>query len=182
MVQYPKQEIKDNIRAAALDTFYANGFKGTTMRAIAERAGIPASLIYTYYKNKDVLFEEIILPVYNYIKAIMVHTEHGDFEATREEVGQNLKGLFAWPRELVILIDGCEGTKFENVKERIIRMVQEHINDELQNCQDYDPMYSRIQAICYVESIIAVARDFKGRDWAERMTVYINKLLFCTEC
>ena len=63
MAQVLKDEIKENILKAALQEFFENGYKSAAMRNIAEKAKIPTGLIYSYYKNKEALFDAVLRPV-----------------------------------------------------------------------------------------------------------------------
>jgi AcrR family transcriptional regulator len=48
------------IEAAALELFTTQGFHGTNIRDIAERAGVSQGAIYTYYSSKEALFEKLV--------------------------------------------------------------------------------------------------------------------------
>ena len=55
------QEIrkKEDILHAAEQVFAERGLKGTTVREVAQKAGIANSLIFYYFKNKTVLYEAV---------------------------------------------------------------------------------------------------------------------------
>jgi AcrR family transcriptional regulator len=48
------------IEAAALELFTTQGFHGTNIRDIAEKAGVSQGAIYTYYPSKEALFEKLV--------------------------------------------------------------------------------------------------------------------------
>jgi AcrR family transcriptional regulator len=48
------------IEAAALELFTTQGFHGTNIRDIAEKAGVSQGAIYTYYSSKEALFEKLV--------------------------------------------------------------------------------------------------------------------------
>ena len=48
--------LREEILSAARELFAANGFRGTTMRAVASLAGVDVALVAHYFKNKDGLF------------------------------------------------------------------------------------------------------------------------------
>jgi AcrR family transcriptional regulator len=48
------------IEAAALALFSTQGFHGTNIRDIAEKAGVSQGAIYTYYSSKQALFEKLV--------------------------------------------------------------------------------------------------------------------------
>jgi AcrR family transcriptional regulator len=53
-------ETQLRIEAAALELFTTQGFHGTNIRDIAERAGVSQGAIYTYYASKERIFEELV--------------------------------------------------------------------------------------------------------------------------
>jgi TetR/AcrR family transcriptional regulator, cholesterol catabolism regulator len=56
-------ETRASIRQAALEVFRENGYQSTTVRAIADRAGITLSTLYTHIESKEKLFRELVQPV-----------------------------------------------------------------------------------------------------------------------
>lgn len=48
---------------AALEVFRENGYERTTVRGIADRAGIPLSTLYAHIESKEKLFLELVQPV-----------------------------------------------------------------------------------------------------------------------
>lgn len=69
-----RERNSENILAAAEQEFVLHGFKGTSMQAIADRAGVPKANIHYYFKNKANLYRallENILTVWNEVLADM---------------------------------------------------------------------------------------------------------------
>jgi AcrR family transcriptional regulator len=59
-----RSDVRGDILTAARGLFAARGFKGTTMRAVAEAAGVDVALVPYYFGNKDGLFAATLeLPV-----------------------------------------------------------------------------------------------------------------------
>jgi AcrR family transcriptional regulator len=54
-----REESRERILLAALRVFAGHGYGGTSMRMIAEEAGISAGLIYAYYAGKEALRDAI---------------------------------------------------------------------------------------------------------------------------
>lgn len=62
---------KEKIMEAAAQLFYYNGFNGTSIRAITNKANVNVSLISYYFKNKQGLLEHMTVDYYeNYIKLL----------------------------------------------------------------------------------------------------------------
>lgn len=54
---------RDDVLAAALEVFRENGYERTTVRAIAERAGLTISSLYAHISSKEELFLDLAGPV-----------------------------------------------------------------------------------------------------------------------
>lgn len=59
MQQTKSQATRERLVAAALQLFREQGFEKTTMRAIAEEAGVSAGNAYYYFESKDDLVQEL---------------------------------------------------------------------------------------------------------------------------
>jgi AcrR family transcriptional regulator len=64
------EQTRINILQAAYDLFLDNGFHGTSMRQIAERAGIALGGIYNHFASKEDIFTAVVLR-YHPINKIM---------------------------------------------------------------------------------------------------------------
>lgn len=62
-MQVLKEDIRGRILTVARQQFGQNGYSKTSMREIAELAGIGVGNIYNYFTNKDELFREVVRPV-----------------------------------------------------------------------------------------------------------------------
>ena len=51
---------RDEIAKAALELFLVNGYDGTSVRSIMNRAGAEVGLFYYYFKNKDDVFDAVL--------------------------------------------------------------------------------------------------------------------------
>lgn len=61
MRKYTPDKTKNNILKSARHLFVRHGFAGTSISDIAQRAGIPQSLIYHHFENKSELWKEVKL-------------------------------------------------------------------------------------------------------------------------
>lgn len=53
-------DTKDIILACARDQYLSDGYKGLSMRKIADKAGISATAIYRHFSNKEALFHRLV--------------------------------------------------------------------------------------------------------------------------
>ena len=136
MAQVLKDEIRENILKAALQEFYEKGYRPAAMREIAGRAKIPTGLIYSYYKNKESLFDAVLRPVLYDWEMVLTARDDGHSEViyglSRAET-ECLLNLFEHRQECIILFDKSGGTKYEFEKERFIKEIEAHL---LKHCAD----------------------------------------------
>jgi AcrR family transcriptional regulator len=55
-----KESKREAILASALELFNRNGFRGTSMEAIARRAGLAKGTVYLYFPGKEALFAHLV--------------------------------------------------------------------------------------------------------------------------
>ena len=56
---------EENILEVAREVFLQNGYDGTSMQMIADKAGINKSLLHYYYRSKERLFRQIFAKVFS---------------------------------------------------------------------------------------------------------------------
>lgn len=183
MAQVLKDEVRRRIYEAALDVFFQKDFKSATMREIASKAGVPTGLTYSYFKNKEVLFDEIIRPVLRRFPDTLKKAEEAPGQAFDKFVSierEFFLELFDMHREFIILMDKSFGTTHGDAKEKMIRLLEEHIKISLKKRSkiDYDDLLSHILANNFAESILEIARHYKSREWAAEMLDLVSRQYF----
>ena len=95
-----------SILAAARKAFSDTGdMNGTTMRTIADRAGISEGVIYRHFESKDQLFvEAVVEPLQEAVDSLVAASEAIDVEGplTVERQQESLSGLY---RQLVATLE-----------------------------------------------------------------------------
>ncbi len=77
-MQFKKDVIRQTIISIASQEFINKGFKGASMRVIAQKTCVSLSNIYNYFDNKDQLFCEVLQPTLVAIGDVM--TKHNSDE------------------------------------------------------------------------------------------------------
>lgn len=168
MPQVLKEETREKIRAAALQEFLNKGYFSAAMRAIAEHAGIPTGLVYSYYENKDALFEAVVSPVLPDWERIWIAGHDGpsrEIYGFSQAEAECLIRLFHHRQECIVLLDKSEGTKFEGEKARLIRQIELRLKRYPQSRSE-DEVFLHILASGFTDSLIQVMRHYKGKVWA----------------
>jgi AcrR family transcriptional regulator len=86
------ERTRQAIMEAAYDLFLEQGYAATSMRQIAERAGLALGGIYNHFLNKDAIFCELILERHPYrqILPIMLRTPADDPESFVRSAAQTM--------------------------------------------------------------------------------------------
>lgn len=71
----PKDEVPGRILAAARALFAAHGYRATSMRRIAERAGITKQGLYYHFPSKDEILHRLTGPLLDELEAALAEAE-----------------------------------------------------------------------------------------------------------
>lgn len=183
MVQVLKEEIRQRIYDAALIEFYEKDFMSATMKDIALKADIPVGLVYSYYKNKAALFDDIVKSVFMNFTSTLKEEErqNGKPSENFKKIGevQFLK-LFDEHKRVVILMDKSKGTRHEHAKDELVKIIETHIyNGFLKRGRSiYDSTFIHILASNFTESVLEIARHYKSKEWAQDVFNLVTKSYF----
>ena len=178
MAQVLKDEIRENILKAALQEFYEKGYKSAAMRNIAENAKIPTGLIYSYYKNKEALFDSVLRPVLYDWERVLTAAHDGNSEeiyGLSKAETECLLNLFEHRLECIILFDKSTGTKYETEKDRFVGAIEEHLNKYKKDISS-DGIFVHIIANNFVDGLMQVMYHYKGKDWAIMILHKLSKM------
>lgn len=168
MAQVLKDEIRENILKAALQEFFEKGYKSAAMRNIAEHARIPTGLIYSYYKNKEALFDAVLFPVVYDWEQVLTTADDGhseDIYGLSKAETECLLNLFEHRQECIILFDKSHGTRYETEKDRFIGAIETHLNKHKKD-KFSDGIFIHIIANNFTDGLLQVMYHYKGKEWA----------------
>lgn len=182
MSQVLKKEIYERIYNAGIEEFYQKDFRSAKMKDIADRAGIPVGLVYSYFKNKKALFEKIILSVHiDYDRLAKEETSNSlPYEKYKIVAESYLLGLLENHKILVILFDKSKGTSYGSEKDVFIGKLEKHIKIGLAQYSSihYDDMLIHILASNFVESFLEIARHYKNKEFAYEMLNMVTQCYY----
>ncbi len=182
-MQVLKEEVKNKILLSAEEIFYEKDYRSAKLTEIADKAGIPVALIYTYFKNKAALFDEIVSSVYINFTMALDEEESitGSPSEKFEEVGEKyILKLLSKHKKFVILMDKSSGTEHMYAKDKFIARLQKHIEIGLQrdSKKNYEPILAHILASNYTESLLEIARHYENEKWAKDMLALITQCYY----
>ena len=137
-MQTKKDEIYHKILSTARIEFMKKGYMNTSMRTIAKQSEVSLSNIYNYFKNKDEIFKEILLPAVSALDKIMDYHSSEEYltidvftspEYLRRQTLIFVELIVKFRDELVILLSQSHGSSLEGYKEKYIeRHAQSGLN------------------------------------------------------
>lgn len=183
MPQVLKEEIYERIFQAGVDVFYEKDYRSARMQEIAEKAGIPVSLIYNYHKNKEELFDKIASSLRVNFDKIFAEEEQATglpSEKYKSIAEGYILDLLENHKIFVILMDKSHGTKYEHAKDQLIHSIEQHIKRQLakKTGTGYNDMLCHILASNFTEGILEVARHYEDREFARTMLFLVAKCYY----
>lgn len=146
MAQVKKDEIKQAIMDAAINTFFQNGYLNTKMNHIAEKANISVGNIYRYFSNKDDLFYTVLpkslvdsIKEFNLNKLISIGEAVFDSSKKKDNFNPDESRMeyeIAYRKELLILFRNCEGTIYEDFKSDLLNTITQSLKTYIQKVND----------------------------------------------
>ena len=85
---------REHIIDTAFDLFIAKGYHGTSMRNIADSAGLAVSGMYNHFSNKEAIFEAIIRRWHPFVRMIP-QLEQVEGETVRERLEDTIRRVIA---------------------------------------------------------------------------------------
>ena len=183
-MQVLKEEVRERILDAAVQVFYEKDFRSAKMQDIARIADVSASLLYSYFENKEKLFEGVVSSVpldFDRIareeESIIADTPSERYQIAAEEP---LLDMLAHHKRLVILVDKSRGTAYEHAKDDFVESIERHIRRMVNKRAPlrYPDLLAHVLASNFVESLMEVARHYSSEDEARDMLALIAQCYY----
>jgi len=181
-MQLKKEKRKNRIQDAAREDFLEYGFTKTSMRNIAKKAKISTSNIYNYFESKEYLFYSLIDPVHDKVKNLLFTLLETEKLLGENEFFKQISDLLARPvgeiikespKELIILMDRSEGTKYENFKENLIMTIESHFTESTVHQKTAIDNNSKSKFVMHIiannflEGLLELAKHYKSEEWVD---------------
>lgn len=166
-MQYQKEEVREKILAAAREEYLARGYRGGNIGVIAEKAGVTVGNLYRYFDGKSGLLDAIVKPAYESLPLLIAELQKveildsGTLSQTMPMLSGGLLGFFdRFGDNMLILMDGCEGTKYEDFSKELIGRVTHIIKVKLYpgQCTDEDETMAELIGKAFCASLFDVMR------------------------
>lgn len=178
-MQYKKEAVYDKISEAARKEFLQHGFHGGNISAIAENAGVPVGNLYRYFDGKNGVLDAIVKPAYEAVPKLLSELQVVKVldSLTLQQmmpllVGKLLDFFTQFGQDILILVDCCEGTRYEDFAKDIERQVSAVVFAKFYpDSQDSEEAaFAGIIAKSFCGSLFDILRQGAGREEMRRMT------------
>jgi len=169
-MQHLKEETKCRIISVALDEFANKGYLDASMRDIAQNADVSVGNIYRYFKNKSELFDEVMEPAYSRLMLEMREAGYSkaDYSVTliEDTVDRIMKVLKQYKKQLVILGEKSNGSKYERTKEEAVRYLESRLKDMLmpvlngKGVKVQDPFVFYLLSSAFIDGFFTILRTY----------------------
>ena len=183
-MQVLKEEVRERILAAAVQVFYEKDFRRAKLQDIAKLADVSVSLLYSYFKNKEKLFEGVVSSAPFDFDRIAREEESiiADTPSERYQIAAEgpLLNMLTHHKLLVILIDKSQGTAYEHAKDDFVESIERHIRYMMNEraVLRYPDLLTHVLASNFVESLMEVARHYSSENEAREMLALIAQCYY----
>lgn len=182
-MQVLKEEIREKIYHSGVNVFFKKGYLKATVKDIAQEAGVPVGLVYSYYQNKEALLDAIVTPVYTRLVHLFKDPSRHEINIDRffdKKIPSILNLVNEKRKELVILLDKCTGTRYEGSKSALVDYITKHVKHIFRETKSesailIDDLFYHILANNFSEGIFEIARHYKNEEWAKTMIFLLAK-------
>jgi len=174
-MQIKKEEIRVEILAISEKEFLKRGYKNASMRTIATKSHTTLGNLYNYFENKEAILDAVVgdtpEQIYQLLKSHESELSNIQSKAFIEEnfdelVDAYMPKLFPLDillsNSLMILMEGCEGTKYEPYRESFSNLFQIHLANHL-NVQP-DSFLARSIAHGFISSLLFIGKNKKSME------------------
>ncbi|MDD3128787.1 MAG: helix-turn-helix domain containing protein [Candidatus Izemoplasmatales bacterium] len=162
-MQVLKESVRNAIVEGAILEFFEYGFQNANMRRIADRANITVGNIYRYYRNKETLFKEILLPAERAIDdlesfdQLLNITSVKSMDNVNQIVTFVMSVLKPYTREIFIITSDPSSPHYQKIKGKLENVIINKANKYYPKM--FDRYFLKILASSFVQSFFTTLRD-----------------------
>lgn len=188
------QATSDRVAETAFRLFISQGYHGTSMRQIAEAAGLTPAGIYNHYKGKEEIFRQVLMEYHPYrqILPILESAEGEDAEILLRGVAQRVykvvrkqKGLLHIMFIEMVEFEGTHfGEIFRTMSPRIFKFLAriKSARGQMRNIPESNILLTMIGLVMsqwIIEAMFLknIKLPFGGRHFESALDIYMHGIL-----
>jgi len=179
-MQTKKEEIRDEILDVAENEFLKRGYKNASMRTIATKSHTTLGNLYNYFENKEAILDSVIRDTPERIYQVLKEHETALYPSknSKEYLEDNFNDLvdiympklfpldILLSNSLMILMEGCEGTKYEPYRDTFLNLFQKHLSTHLN--VEPESFLSRSLAHGFLSSLLFIGKNKKNMETGKK--------------
>ncbi len=119
-----KRDTKEELLKSAKSEILKHGYRKASVRRICENAGVTTGALYFLFKDKEDIFASLVDdPLTRFEEIIRNHFEKIDVSYLIEEL---ISLFFRYEDEFRLLFLKAEGSAFEDIRDRIVDLLETH--------------------------------------------------------
>ena len=154
--------VRSRLLEAGKEEFRDRGFLKASLRAICKKADVTTGALYFFFESKAALFEEIVEETVEDLKRIMGDFTDQEKQLHPEEYDRILMEFIWENRDIAkILIEGAEGTRYENFREDACTECGQEVDHELVHIlvqMKFQGYCELLQGNCAREKLLEISR------------------------
>ncbi len=175
-------ETKLKLVKVAREEFIEKGYANASLRSICKKAGVTTGALYFLFRDKEDLFDAVVGgPLMELDATVGAHlrkeTEGVDIDPFDDSMDMEdskliMEILFKYKEEFILLLTKAQGSKYENIKDRLIDEMQTHykhfaiILEERFGAAHVDDYMVHFLAHIQIESFIYLLTHSKDKEEA----------------
>lgn len=171
-----KRETIENIKQAALEEFYDNGYAKASLRTICKRAGVTTGAMYFSFESKEALFRAILEPLVESYERMLARFMQMEMEHVTESPDIDIllmRFILEHKKETIIIMDKAQGSCYASYRKKIEAMMEqlffEYFQSRLQGPPDKGLM--KILARQRLDSCLEIVKE----DYDMEYSLYLVK-------
>ena len=130
--------VRSRLLEAGKEEFRDRGFLKASLRAICKKADVTTGALYFFFESKASLFEEIVKETVEKLKELTGDFSNREKQLQPEEYDRIFMEFIWENRDIArILMDGAEGTRYDNFREDTCIRMEQFLRENLQKkCGD----------------------------------------------
>lgn len=178
LMQVLKEEIRIKILETAKGLFLANSFEKASMNMIAKKVGISKSNLYNYFPSKEEIFlcltDKAYAEIQNLSDNLLNHEAGVAFDLNKFLAfmsNEIIRILIKYREKMLLIMDCSKGTRYENVKQKLIFHLQQHFIKEFKVhhvSMDDDGFFSHYISTSLIEGLLEPIRHNKSDEWISK--------------
>lgn len=165
-MQYKKSELEQEIIQVSSYLFARKGVKNTSIRDIAKAVHTTPSNIYNYYENKEAILDQVVKQTAVKLEEF-IETRYRYFveEVNEKHIYEQLEKMVAEDKSIqeilgvnmIILLEKCSGTKYEQYKESMLQIMNDYI-EEYYACKEKKFLAQNMNYL-FIQTLLEAARN-----------------------